>query len=152
LLPLAVGMPASNALAAMERPRAIVTVGVVAAAITLALVWGLMLEFGLLGAAYGSLAGNLVGALGRWVAFLALVPGRGASSPIVRILSEVTGSGAHDNATITRVGEGDFATVFMIEFKDRQQVLRGYDRLVVKVYKRTAGGLGVADVKRDAKA
>ena len=49
LLPLAVGMPASNALAAMERPRAIVTVGVVAAAITLALVWGLMLEFGCAG-------------------------------------------------------------------------------------------------------
>jgi O-antigen/teichoic acid export membrane protein len=152
LLPIAVGMPASNALAAMERPRAIVTVGVVAAAITLALVWGLMLEFGLLGAAYGSLAGNLIGALGRWVAFLALVPARGVGGPIVRVLSEVTGSKAHDAATITRLGEGDFATVFLIAFNNGEAVLQGYKRLVVKVYKDGAGALGVADATRDAQA
>src|SRR5262249_32057287 len=59
MLASAVGMPASNALASMERPRAIVLVGTVAAALTVALVFWWMTQWGLLGAAYGFLAGNL---------------------------------------------------------------------------------------------
>jgi O-antigen/teichoic acid export membrane protein len=73
LLAAAVGMPASNALASMERPHAIVWTGAIGAAVTAVLVWYLMPEWGLLGAAYGALAGNIAGAVGRWITFLALV-------------------------------------------------------------------------------
>jgi O-antigen/teichoic acid export membrane protein len=74
LLASTVGMPASNALASMERPRAIVWVGLIAALLTVVLVWWLVVGWGLLGAAYGFLAGNVAGSIGRWAAFLALVP------------------------------------------------------------------------------
>jgi len=76
LLASAVGFPASNALASMERPSAIVWVGLITALLTIVLVWWLIVGWGLLGAAYGFLAGNVAGAVGRWVAFLALVPRR----------------------------------------------------------------------------
>jgi O-antigen/teichoic acid export membrane protein len=56
----AVAMPASNALASMERPYAVAVVGAAGAAVTVVLVWWLMAEWGLLGAAYGLLSGNVV--------------------------------------------------------------------------------------------
>ena len=55
------GTPASIALATMERPRAIIMVTTVEAVLTVALVWVLMTKWGLLGAAYGMLAGNVAG-------------------------------------------------------------------------------------------
>lgn len=66
----AIGLPAVSALAAMERPRAIVGVGAVASILTVVLVWWLMREWGLAGAAYGSLAGNVVSSVGLWLAFV----------------------------------------------------------------------------------
>ena len=63
----AIGMPASSALGAMERPRAIIGVGAAAAMVTLVLVWWFMSRWGLSGAAFGMLAGNLVGVVGWWV-------------------------------------------------------------------------------------
>jgi O-antigen/teichoic acid export membrane protein len=69
----ALGGPASIALATMERPRAIVLVGMIGAAVTVTFVWLLMIRFGLLGMAYGLLAGNLTSAVGCWFAFFSLV-------------------------------------------------------------------------------
>ena len=69
----AVGLPASIALASMERPRPFVWAGSVGVVVTVVLVWYLMGEWGLVGAAYGFLAGNVAGSVGRWVAFLVLV-------------------------------------------------------------------------------
>jgi O-antigen/teichoic acid export membrane protein len=77
LMASALGMPATNALQAIERPQAIVWASSVGAVLTVVLVWCLMIEWGLLGAAYGFLAGNVTGTVGRWVAFLILVPQRG---------------------------------------------------------------------------
>jgi O-antigen/teichoic acid export membrane protein len=79
----AIGMPASNALAAMERPRAIVAVSALAAAVTVGLVWWLMTGWGLSGAAYGVLAGNVVGSVGLWVGFRALVRRPADGAPAV---------------------------------------------------------------------
>jgi len=69
-----VGFPASNALASMERPRPIAAVTGGAAVLNVVFVWWLMTEWGLLGAAYGLLAANLVWTAGRWIAFLVLRP------------------------------------------------------------------------------
>lgn len=74
LLASALGMPAANALAAIERSHAIFWASLIAMVVTLVLVWLLMLKWGLEGAAYGLLAGNAVGTLARWAAFLCLAP------------------------------------------------------------------------------
>jgi O-antigen/teichoic acid export membrane protein len=69
----AVGMPDSNALESIERPHEVFWAGLFAVVLTAALVWWFVPGWGLLGAAYGFLAGNVVGATGLWVAFLASV-------------------------------------------------------------------------------
>ena len=76
LLASALSMPAVNALQTIERPQPIVWAGSVGAVITIVLVWSLMIRWGLLGAAFGFLAGYVAGTVGRWVAFLMLVPRR----------------------------------------------------------------------------
>jgi hypothetical protein len=73
MLASALGMPASNALSAIERPHAIFWASLSAMVVTVVVVWFLMLKWGLIGAAYGSLAGNAMGASARWAAFLCLV-------------------------------------------------------------------------------
>lgn len=65
----AVGIPASNALASMERPRPIAGIAGVSAVLNVMLVWWLMTEWGLIGAAFAILAANVVGTAGRWIAF-----------------------------------------------------------------------------------
>jgi O-antigen/teichoic acid export membrane protein len=72
----AVGVPASIALAGADRARAVAAVMVATAVLNVVLVWALITQWGLLGAAYGVLASEIVGSAGRWAVFLALVPGR----------------------------------------------------------------------------
>ena len=75
------GFPAYNALISMEHPREIFQAEVLAAALTVALVWLLVGEWGLLGAAYASLIGNVVRTTGCWIAFLILAASHGNSVP-----------------------------------------------------------------------
>ena len=82
--------PASIALATMERPRAIIIVTTIEAVLTVALVWLLMTKWGLLGAAYGMLAGSVAGAVGRWVAFYLRVPKVCDPASVMRVLQEFT--------------------------------------------------------------
>lgn len=67
----ALGIPAANALASMERPRPLAGVAGVSAFLNVILVWWLIGEWGLLGAAAAVVAANVVGTLGRWTIFLA---------------------------------------------------------------------------------
>lgn len=71
----AIGAPASIALASAEHTRAVAGVMTFTAVLNVALVWALMTHWGFLGAAYAVLIAEVVGSLGRWIAFLALVPG-----------------------------------------------------------------------------
>ena len=77
----ALGVPASFALATMERPRAIVAATTVGAVLTVVLLGLLMTKWGLLGAAYGLLGGSVAGTVGRWAAFFLLVPETRDSAP-----------------------------------------------------------------------
>ena len=70
----ALALPPSNALAVMERGRAIFITGILAAALTVVFVTLFTIRWGLLGAASGWLAGNVAGAVGRWVAFFLHAP------------------------------------------------------------------------------
>ena len=71
----AIGAPASIALASAGHTRAVAGVMTSTAVLNVALVWAPMTHWGFLGAAYAVLIAELVGSLGRWIAFLALVPG-----------------------------------------------------------------------------
>lgn len=124
MLATATGMPASNALASMERPRAIVIVGGLGAAVTVALVGVLMTEYGLVGAAYGFLIGSIVGALGRWVAFLAVARNAHELPPPAHVLHRLAGA----TGEIVRLGGGDQASVYA--------VATGAEPVVAKIYRR----------------
>ena len=70
-------LPAYNALISMEHPREIFQAEVLASTLTVALVWLLVGEWGLIGAAYASLIGNVVRTTGCWIAFLILAASHG---------------------------------------------------------------------------
>jgi O-antigen/teichoic acid export membrane protein len=93
----ALGSPAQFALAAMERARLIVASATIGSIATVILVWVLMTQWGLLGAAYGLLGGGAIGSAGRWIAFLRVahrtapvsdngMPGRPRSATSARAL------------------------------------------------------------------
>jgi O-antigen/teichoic acid export membrane protein len=77
ILAAVAGFPASNALLSMEHPREIFQADVLSAALAVALIWLFVGEWGLLGAAYASLIGNLVRTTGYWIAFLILAASHG---------------------------------------------------------------------------
>ena len=134
----ALGMPASIALATMERPRAIVIVTMVAAVLAIALVWALMTKWGLLGAAYGMLAGSIAGAVGRWVGFFVRVPKSCDPTPVTRALQEFAKCVDNSCWTVRRIGGSGDAEVFVINSTRGQPVWRTYDAIVAKVYKSEA--------------
>ncbi len=135
------GTPASMALATMERPRAIIMVTTIAAVLTVALVWALMTKWGLLGAAYGMLAGNVFGAVGRWIAFFGRVPKVCDPAPVVRVLQEFTKCVDNSRWTITRIGGNHDAEVFLINSTGRQPIWSTYNAVVVKLYNLEAPSL-----------
>ena len=145
LLASAVGFPASNALASMERARAIVWASSVGAVITGVLVWLLMVEWGLVGAAYGFLLGNVAATVGRWVAFLTLVSDRepkrdplgtpSDSASLGGVLQHFTQSGKDADWVIETLGEGDQANVHSVRSQSRQRIWQTHRTLVIKLYK-----------------
>jgi O-antigen/teichoic acid export membrane protein len=70
LLPYAIGFPACNGLATMERPQAIVWAGLIGVVITANLIFLLAVGWGLVGAALAVLAGSSAEAAARWIAFV----------------------------------------------------------------------------------
>jgi O-antigen/teichoic acid export membrane protein len=73
-LATAVGIPASLALAATGRARAIAAVMLLTAVVNTALIALLLSQWGLLGAAYAVVMGEVLGAVARWTAFWLLAP------------------------------------------------------------------------------
>jgi hypothetical protein len=130
MLATAIGMPASNALAAMERPRAIVVVGCLDGLVTIAATAAMMQYWGVLGAAYGGLAGSVVGALGRWLAFLFVARKSQAEAPVDAAVLRLAACG--DDAHVQRLGEGDFAAVYLVTARE------GGEPVVVKLYRDTS--------------
>jgi O-antigen/teichoic acid export membrane protein len=147
LLASAVGTPASIALASMERARAIACACSIGAVVTAVAVWLLMIEWGLLGAAYGFLCGNVAGTVARWVAFLTFVsdhePKRGAlgtppdsaSLGVIDVLQDFTQTGKDADWVIETLGEGEQASVHFVRSQSRQQIWQTHRTLVIKLYK-----------------
>jgi O-antigen/teichoic acid export membrane protein len=135
----AAGAPASNALASMERPQTIVLATSVGTVVTVAAVWILSIEWGLLGAAYGFLAGNVAGAAARWVAFLAVLarpdPADCDQVSVARVLQKLTQDSAEADWDIRPLGEGFQGKIYAVGSRGSRPLWQGYRDLVVKLYK-----------------
>ncbi len=129
----ALGMPASIALGTLKRPRAIVTTGIVGAVLTVVFVWLLMNKWGLLGAAFGSLAGATTVSIVRWVMFRLRVPKGCDPTLVMRTLQDFTGSADNSHCKITRLGGGQYAETFLVQSNGPPMVCQ--HSLVVKLYK-----------------
>jgi len=103
------------------------------------LIWWMMFQWGLLGAAFGLLSSNLILAAGLWIGFLALVPRTHDPTPMFQVLKKLTGISDSARWTVTRLGEGDHSNVYAVQSADGQQIWRSYDSFVVKLYKLDAG-------------
>lgn len=130
----ALGGPASFALATMERPRAIVIVGLIGAALSIGLVALLMMTWGLLGAAFGLLAGNIFGAVGRWIAFRAHIPQQQDKAVVSAMLQEFIKSPDCKKVDISWIGGGEHADVFK-SLRSAEPFDHECDSIVVKLYK-----------------
>jgi len=148
MLVMAIGMPASGALASMQRPREVFWTGLFGAVVTILLVWQQAAEHDVLGAAYGFLAGNAARSVARWAAFLALIPQSiAASGPTgpnsnsvlaIRVFGQFTKSSNERSWAIEQLGEGGQAHVFVIRSLDQQPVWHTHGSLVIKLYKPAA--------------
>jgi O-antigen/teichoic acid export membrane protein len=141
MLAAALGTPASNALAAVGRPDLVFKAGLFAVGLTVVLVPCLVAGWGVTGAAYGFLAGNLAGSLGRWAEFRAVVR-REESSPasarVLPVLRQLSPGAVDRDWVVEPLNEGAQASVFAVRTQDRQPVWRTYPDVVVKVYKAAA--------------
>jgi O-antigen/teichoic acid export membrane protein len=147
MMATAVGAPASNALASMERPQAIVVATLVGTAVTLTAIWILSVEWGLLGAAYGFLAGSVAGAAARWAAFLAVLarpdPADCGHASVVGVLRRLTQDIAQADLDIRSLGEGLHGKIYAVASRGGGPLWQGHRDLVVKLYK--PGGRDRAD-------
>jgi len=134
----ALGTPASAALATMERPRMIVVAATIGAVVTVILVWFLMKQWGLLGAAYGLLGGSVIGVLGRWVAFYSKIPKARDSTAVIRVLEDFTKATGESRWSITRIGDGSQAEIFIVK-STGEPIRPVFQGLVIKIYKHEAG-------------
>lgn len=135
MLVAALGMPASNALAAMERPGGIVKASVLAAVVTIVMVWLLMAKWGLIGAAAGSVIGCAVGLVGRWVAFYVRIADICDPQAALRAVRTFTKSA--DDWTIARLGEGMHAEAFLLTPKHASSA-PSERAIVAKIFKPAA--------------
>ena len=130
----ALTIPASISLAAMKRPRAIVTTRAVGAVLTVVLVCILIDEWGLLGAACGSLGGAAAVGIARWLVFRVRVARTSDPASVVCALSDFTRSADSGQWKITRLGDGVDAETFLVQ-SNGPPILHGYRSLVAKLYK-----------------
>lgn len=150
----AAGAPASNALASMERPRAIVLATSVGTVVSIAVIWTLSLKWGLLGAAYGMLAGNAAGSLSRWTAFLIVLdrphPIDCSRESVARILQQFSYMPAGADWVINPIGEGFQGRICGVAARRSDALRQDHRDLVVKLY--PAGAAGAQTARRQFNA
>lgn len=135
----ALGAPASFGLATMERPRAIVFVGVTGAALSVGLVAISMAQWGLVGAAFGLLIGNIISTVGRWIAFIIHIPQQRDKAGIAPVLRQFMTGPDREESDIVWIGGGEHADVFKIMPHGTEPLDGDQAGIVVKLYKPEAG-------------
>jgi O-antigen/teichoic acid export membrane protein len=157
MLATALGMPAVNGLMAVERTKTVFTIAIVSLGVSVLSVPILILRWGLVGAAYGFLAGNVVGTVTRWMIFGKQVPFVGAGGQsylystfpeqalVQQVLENFLQEGANSGLAIERIGEGVQGTIHAARRADQQFLWGTHSCLAIKLYK-PAAGFGVDQV------
>jgi len=133
----AVGSPASNALASMQRPRPLVVATSVGGAVTVLAVWVFSVRWGLMGSAYGFLVGSAAGACARWIALVGAVWRRRTEEEreaALHIVLKLTQAGIDSDCDITWLGNGRYGSVYRVASRAGEDLYAGYPELVVKLY------------------
>ncbi len=149
MLVSALGMPASGALATVERPDLIFKAGLWAVVLSTALIPCLVVGWGVTGAAYGFLAGNVAGSLGRWAGFLAFARGpaageehssgrSGLDATVIRVMQHFIPTSEPGGWVVEPVSEGAQASIVGVRRHDGRPLWQTHLELVVKVYKPAA--------------
>ncbi len=131
----AIGVPAANGLTATEKPRGILWASVCGIAVTGGFGLLLVANYGVAGAAYAVLTGNLVGTAGRWIALLRISRRRQdddacAVAKVQAVPSQLEPRRDPDWWALRRVDGGSEATIYAAESAaDSPRVL------AVKLYK-----------------
>ena len=155
----AIGIPPSNALAAMERVRINFYTGLAATCIAVVFIGLLMVVWGLLGAAIGLLIGSAARSAMRWVVFLTITDTVAHSTSsssnaeaATRALRQFTKRDDRQRLEITQIDVGSQAHIFTVQSQDRQPVWLTHRGLVVKLYKhnKDAGNSATATEQRDS--
>jgi hypothetical protein len=149
LLAFVVAMPPTNALASLERPHGIFWNALVALVLTAVFVVFLVEKWGLIGAAYGLLIGNLANSAGRWIAFLRFVskggpkasaagrPSDAVSARIGQVLQHFAQDAKGSNWLVETLGEGFEAHVYAVRSQTQQPIWQTHRALVIKLFKPT---------------
>lgn len=142
---IAIGMPVVTALSVMECARANFWIGLIGTVITAILVALLVFQWGLLGAAYGVLAGSLARLAARWSVFLTLARRADQTTAcasrvaaVTRVLQQLTRTDDSEDWTITELDEGSEAHVYAIHSSGRQPDRRAQPGFIIKLYKQEA--------------
>src|SRR5207253_10097789 len=109
-------------------------------ALSAVLVPWLVVRWGVAGAAYGSLAGNVVGSVGRWAGFAAVLsrreqPAVSQTASVIRVLQQFTASSDSTGWCVEQLNEGAEAGIFAVRRADGRPVWEAHDCVVVKLYK-----------------
>jgi O-antigen/teichoic acid export membrane protein len=150
LLASGMGMPASNAMASMERTRESFYIVAGAAILTTLFVWRLTSAGGLVGAAYGVLLGNVIGTAAWWTALAMVLQSRDPRAGLVekgavrskqaqamQVLRQFKPGKVGGDWSILKHGEGEQADVFIAEFRGGRPDRWAQPPVVVKLYKST---------------
>ena len=149
LLAFAVAMPPTNALASLQRPQGIFWNALIALLLTLVFVLYLVQQWGVIGAAYGLLVGNVANSVGRWIAFLRCVlkndptarpagrPPDAVSASIEQVVQQLTQNAKGGGWTVETLGEGFEAHVCAVRSQNRRPIWQTHRALVIKLFKPT---------------
>jgi hypothetical protein len=149
LLAYAAAMPPTNALASLQRPHGIFWNALLALVLTLAFVLYLVQQWGVIGAAYGLLIGNVANSAGRWIAFLRFVlkndptarpvgrPSDAVSASIKEVVQQLTENDKASGWTVETLGEGFEAHVCAVRSQSRRPIWQTHRTLVIKLFKPT---------------
>jgi hypothetical protein len=144
LLASAAGMPASKALAALERPRSLFLGASFGMLVTIGLTAGLAVRWSVLGAAYAFLLGNAVGAGARWFCVLWVAASRSCTAvpgavpeaercAVRQVLCGLPGRRSHADWDVRALGGGGQACLYLA----REDAAAGHSasqQLVVKLF------------------
>jgi O-antigen/teichoic acid export membrane protein len=148
MLALAVGLPTTSALTSMGRADVVLWAGLGSAILTCLLVGGLGTVWGLVGAAYALLAGNLAKSAACWGVFVIATSQTGSRSypvrrnavaapkAVVAVLAKFSQAFENGSWAVEKLGEGDQAEVYRVgHANNRDKVWLNHRNLAVKVYK-----------------